>query len=260
MQVRVDVENAAATERVRRLSPAILLIAVAAICWEITASRMQGMDMGPGTELGAIGWFAGVWVTMMAAMMLPSLVPMALVHARAGRQSGARWPAAGSAVFTFGYLVSWLATGVAAYALFDGVSSLHISWLAWDRGGRYLAGAVILAAALYELTPAKRSCLRHCRNPELVGARWRPGFLGSLRTGVEHGGFCVGSSGALMAVLFAVGVMNVTWMVVLAAAVAIEKLLPSRGVAVAATATFLAALGVAVAFAPAHVPWLTVPM
>jgi predicted metal-binding membrane protein len=252
-------QQRATRDRLTRLTPAFVLVAVAAACWAITVQRMQGMDMGPGTDLGSLGWFAVVWATMMAAMMLPSVVPMALTHARASRAARAYSPSGASGVFAVGYLLTWAAAGVAAYGLFQGVRSLDISWLAWDRAGRYVAGGVILAAALYELTPAKATCLRHCRNPQLLAARWRPGVTGALSTGLEHGAFCVGASWVLMAALFALGVMNVAWMIVVAALVAIEKLLPWDGVAVGATVAFVAVLGLAVALAPGQVPGLTIP-
>jgi len=239
----------ASTGRLTLVAPAALLVAVAVACWAVTAHRMRGMDMGPGTDLGALGWFAVVWLTMMAAMMLPSLVPMALTFGRLTR----------SVLFALGYLVTWLAAGVLAYALVKGVRSLDLSWLAWDRGGPYVAGGVIVAAALYELTPVKNTCLLHCRRPELLSARARPGPHGALFTGLEHGVFCVGASWALMAALFAIGVMNVTWMVVVAALVAAEKLLPWNRATVATVALFIAALGLAVAFAPHQVPALTIP-
>jgi predicted metal-binding membrane protein len=242
------------------VSPAILLIAVAAVCWAITARRMDGMDMGPGTDLGSLGWFAVVWTTMMAAMMLPSLVPMALVHAGASRDDGEASPTLATCVFTLGYLITWLAAGVVAYGLIQGVRALDLSWLAWDKGGPYVAGAVIVGAALYELTPIKSRCLSHCRNPSLLTEHWRPGTSGALLMGLEHGGYCVGSSWALMAALFAIGVMNVMWMIVVAALVALEKLLPSDRVAIGAVVVFIAVLGVAVAFAPDQVPGLTIPM
>ncbi len=248
------------SELARRLAPGALLLAVAAVSWTVTAHRMQGMDMGPGTDLGGLGWFAGIWVTMMAAMMLPSLVPMARAHARASARAGAPRAVAAATVFAAGYLAAWLGAGVLAYAFVKGVGLLSLPWLAWGRGGAYVAGGVILAAALYELTPLKARCLRHCRQPALLAGRWRPGSAGAARTGLEHGGLCIGASWALMGALFAVGVMNVAWMVVVAALVAIEKLLPRRELAVAGTAVLLAALGLAVAFAPAQVPWLTIPM
>ena len=117
-------------ERLRRLTPVIVLITVAAACWVITADRMQGMDMGPGTDLGALGWFAGVWVTMMAAMMLPSLVPIALTFAGTSRRSGASVPTAATSVFTCGYLLTRVAAGVLAYGVIQG----------WARPRALLAG------------------------------------------------------------------------------------------------------------------------
>jgi predicted metal-binding membrane protein len=239
--------RARADDRLGRLTIAIALIAVAAAGWVVTAERMQGMDMGPGTDLGSLGWFTVAWVTMMAAMMLPSLVPMALACAGASREAGAASPTVAALVFACGYLLVWLGAGVVAYAVIQGVRALDPSWLAWDEGGPYLAGGVILSAALYELTPLKSRCLRYCRHPELLTQRWRPGLSGALLMGLEHGGFCVGSSWALMAALFALGVMNVAWMVMVATLVAIEKLLPRTEVAIGATAAFTAVLGVAVA-------------
>jgi predicted metal-binding membrane protein len=240
----------------RRVTPAIPLIGVAAVCWAITARRMQGMDMGPGTDLGSLGWFAVVWATMTAAMMFPSLVPIALAHARESREADVSSPTVATVVFGLGYLLTWVGAGVVAYVVIQAIRSLALSWLAWDDGGPYVAGGVILAAALYELTRIKSTCLRHCRDPELLMRRRRRGLL----VGLEHGGFCVGSSWALMAALFALGVMNLAWMIVVAALVAIEKLLPWEGLAIGATAVFIAAVGLGVAIAPDRVPGLTIPM
>lgn len=249
----------AARNRLMRAGPAVAPGAVAGVAWVVTARRMQGMDMGPGTDLGGLGWFALVWATMMAAMMLPSLLPMALAHTRASRQAGAAAPLLASAVFAIGYLLVWTGAGVLAYGVVRGVGALEPGWLAWDRGGPYVAGGLIVGAALYDLTPLKSACLRHCRNASLLVARWRPGASGALATGIEHGGWCVGSSWALMAALFALGVMSVTWMIVVTVLVALEKLLPWGRLAIASTAVFVAALGIAVAVAPAHVPGLTLP-
>ena len=246
--------------RLTRITPAILLFGVAAVCWAVTAVRMHGMDMGPGTDLGSLGWFALVWATMMAAMMFPSLVPIALAYGRASREARASSSTAATFVFCGGYLLTWVGAGVLAYAVIQGIRSLDLSWLAWDEGGPYVTGGVILGAALYELTPIKSACLRQCRDPGLLTRRRRRGFPGALVMGLEHGGFCVGSSWALMAALFALGVMNLAWMIVVAALVAIEKLLPWEGVAIGATAAFIAALGVGVALAPDQVPGLTIPI
>jgi predicted metal-binding membrane protein len=238
-----------------RLSGA-LLIAVAAACWAVTVNRMQGMDMGPGTDLGSLGWFAGVWATMMAAMMLPSLSPMAVAYSR--DSGGGVRPVAGLVLFAIGYLLVWLAAGLLAYALIEGVRSLDLGFLAWNRAGQYIAGGVILGAALYELTPVKARCLRHCRDSRLL--RQRPGARGALTMGVEQGGFCVGCSWALMLALFTLGVMSIGWMVLIAVLIAVEKLLPWEVIPSGATAALMVVLGVAVMFFPDEVPGLTIPM
>jgi predicted metal-binding membrane protein len=237
--------------------PVVVLVTVAGACWAVTVVRMRGMDMGPGADLGELGWFALVWVTMMAAMMLPPLSPMAVASSReAGR--GRVGAIARAVLFAGGYLLAWLAFGVASYALVQGVRRLDPGFLQWGRAGQYLAGGVILVAALYELTTVKGRCLRRCREPDLL--RRRPGVTGALSMGVGQGAFCVGCSGALMATLFALGVMSIAWMLLIAALVAIEKLLPWTMLTIGATAAALTLLGVAIVFFPEHVPWLTIPM
>jgi predicted metal-binding membrane protein len=235
----------------------LVLVALAGACWAVTVQRMQGMDMGPGTHLGGLGWFAVVWLTMMAAMMLPSLSPMAVACSRAPGRGQAR-SLARTVVFAAGYLLAWAAFGLLAYALVEAVRSLDLGLLAWDRAGRYLTGGVILGATLYELSAAKRSCLRHCRDSHLL--RRRPGATGALMMGLEQGGFCVGCSGALMVALFALGVMSIAWMLLIAALIAIEKLLPWTVITIGTTAAVLAVLGLAIIIVPDHVPWLTIPM
>jgi predicted metal-binding membrane protein len=240
-----------------------LLVVLAAIGWAVTDDRMAGMAAGPGTDLGGLGWFLGVWVVMMAAMMFPSIAPMVIMYARI--QEGKRKreqpaPAGATTVFVAGYLVSWAAAGIAGYLIFEGVRSLDLGFLAWDEAGAYVAGGVILAAALYELTPLKDVCLRHCRNPLMfLMDHWHPGRVGALRMGVEHGGFCVGCCWMLMAALFALGVMSIGWMAFIAALIATEKLLPWKAVANRGVAVLLAVLGIMVAFAPEEVPGLTLP-
>jgi predicted metal-binding membrane protein len=228
------------------------LLAVAAGAWAVTGDRMGGMDAGPGTELGGIGWFAVVWVTMMAAMMLPSIAPMVLAHARV--QIGA------TPAFVAGYLLTWGAVGTLGWALVEGVRSLDLGLLAWDEAGPYVAGGTILAAAVYQLSAPKHRSLRRCRNPRaFVSEHRRLGRVGAVRMGIEHGRVCVGSSWALMAALFALGVMSVGWMVLVAALIATEKLLPWRTVATRGIAILLAVLGITLAFAPEDVPGLTIP-
>src|SRR5258708_3613933 len=115
---------------------------------------MRGMDAGPGTGLGRLGWFIGVWVTMMAAMMLPSAAPMALLFARS---SGGR--AAPLVSFLAGYLTAWTGYGLAAYGLYRGISALDLGFLDWNRGGPYVAGGAVAAAGVFELTALKAICL-----------------------------------------------------------------------------------------------------
>ena len=221
-----------------------LLLAIAAVCWLITGDRMDGMDGGPGTDLGALGWFLVVWVTMMAAMMLPSLAPIVLGRARIEH-------------VTLGG--AGAAAGLLAYAIVEGVRSLDVGFLAWDDGGPYVAGAVIVAAAVYQLSRPKAVCLTHCRSPEMLLEEWRSGPVGAAWMGVEHGRYCVGSSGAMMAALFALGVMSLGWMAFVAALIAVEKLLPWRTAVNRSIAVMLVVLGLAVAFAPGDVPGLTIP-
>jgi predicted metal-binding membrane protein len=220
------------------------------------------MDAGPGTDLGSFGWFAGVWAVMMAAMMLPSLIPMAGAYAGRARGGSADVTPQSlllTTLFTAGYLLTWVLVGLVAWVVFEGVRSLDISFLGWDDGGRYIAGAVIAGAAIYEFTPLKKSCLRHCRDRELLVADWREGAGGAIRMGLDQGAYCVGSSWALMAALFALGVMSITWMVVIAALIVLEKVLPWRETAERVTVVVLLALAIGVAFFPGQVPGLTTP-
>jgi predicted metal-binding membrane protein len=246
----------------RTLSPAafyVLLAGASLAAWAVVFVRMRGMDAGPGTDLGALGWYVGVWVTMTAAMMLPSASPMLLVYAKVASGSS-RHPAASTSVFLVGYVVSWTAYGLVAYGLYRLVRADDPSFVGWSRGGPIVAGSVIALAGLYQLTPMKRVCLRHCRTPfHFVLHRWHAGPLGALRMGVEHGLWCVGCCWALMLVLFAVGVMSLTWMVIVAAVIFAEKVLPVGERLAAVFALALVGLGIWIAVAPGSVPFLTQP-
>jgi predicted metal-binding membrane protein len=258
---------AAASDRTAGLGPAYraarsqlglvaVLFAIAALAWWSTGDRMSGMDDGPWTALGTFGWFLGVWVVMMAAMMFPSVAPTVALYSRMTRERARELPF----VFAGGYLLTWAAAGAVAYALARAGGAIGGDLLAWDRGGRWVAGSTLVVAAAYEVTPLKDVCLDKCRSPLgfLLGS-WRDGRAGALRMGAAHGGWCVGCCWALMASLFALGVMSLGWMALVAGLIGVEKVLPWRRVAVYGTAVVLLALGVLLLAAPDAVPALTVP-
>jgi len=222
----------------------LLLFGLVVVAWAVTVDRMQGMDAGPGTDLGGLGWYLGIWVTMTAAMMLPSEAPAALLVVRLRRGLP-------TLLFLTGYLAVWTAFGLVAYALFRSFTSLDTGWLAWSEAGPYVAGGAIVAAGVYELTPLKRLFLRRCRSPHPDGS--------AIRSGLANGLHCVGSSGGLMVVLFALGVMSVVWMVVVAGVIFAEKVLPQGLRLTRVIAIALLALGIWVAFSPSTVPGLTEP-
>ena len=233
-----------------------LLIVLAVAAWSWTAGRMTGMDSGPWTPLGQLGWFVSIWVVMMAAMMLPSVAPTVALYSRMTRSRSAAAPL----LFTGGYLLTWAAAGLAAFAIAEGSGRVAGGALAWDRAGRWTAGATLIAAAAYELTPLKDVCLGKCRSPlgALLGS-WRGGAAGAVSMGIRNGAWCVGCCWALMAALFALGVMSITWMIVIAALIVLEKLLPWRETAEAITVVVLLALAIGVAFFPGELPGLTTP-
>ena len=239
-----------------RLGIIALLLALAGFAWWSTVDRMAGMDEGPGSDLGTLGWFAGVWVVMMAAMMLPSVAPTVALYAQMTRRRDPARPL----LFVGGYLLVWGAAGVGAYGLFHAGRSLFGSDLAWHTGGRWFAAGVLIVAAIYELTPPKDACLSKCRSPlgYLLGA-WREGSRGALQMGARHGAWCLGCCWALMAALFALGVMSLAWTAVIAGVIALEKTLPWERAATLITAALLVAFAVTVLAAPDSLPGFVVP-
>ncbi len=239
-----------------RLGLVAVLFVLAGAGWWWTARRMEGMDEGPWTGLGTLGWFLATWVVMMAAMMFPSVAPTVALYSRMTRRRSPLSPL----LFVAGYLLTWTAAGLLAFALLTLVTRAAGDVLAWDRAGRWVAGATLVVAAVYELTPLKDVCLGRCRSPLgfLLGS-WRDGRRGALQMGAKNGAWCVGCCWALMASLFALGVMSVVWMAVVAGLIAVEKTLPWRRVATYGTTVLLLALGLLVWTAPHAIPALTVP-
>ncbi|MFD4625673.1 DUF2182 domain-containing protein [Streptomyces sp. NPDC058475] len=186
------------------------------------------MDMGVSTRLGSFGSFFALWVSMMAAMMLPGAAPAALRRARTGGGQGRAVP-----LFVGSYLAVWALAGVAVYAVYRPHGSLA-------------AGAVVMAAGVYEVTPLKRHFRGRCRE--------------SVRSGWAFGLYCVGSSIGLMLTPPALGVMSVTWMSVIAVLVLAQKLLPAKAALDVPMALAIVGFGLLIVIAPSSVPGLTPPM
>jgi predicted metal-binding membrane protein len=239
-----------------RIGLVALLFVLAGIGWWWTLDQMRGMDNGPWTSLGTFGWFLGVWVVMMAAMMFPSVSPTVALYSRMTNGASVVRPL----LFGLGYLVTWAAAGAAVFAGAFAVGRIVGDVLAWDRAGRWLAATTLVVAAVYELTPLKEACLGRCRSPlGLLLGTWRGGPSGPLRMGMRNGAWCVGCCWALMASFFALGIMSAVWMAIVAGLIAIEKTLPWRRVATYGTAAVLLALGALLFSFPQAVPGLTIP-
>jgi predicted metal-binding membrane protein len=201
-------------------------LGLAAASWVVAVRQMNGMDMGVATRLGSFAFFLALWVSMMAAMMLPGAAPAVLRRAHA---TGVR----AVPLFVGSYLAIWTLVGVAVYALYR-------------PHGSVAAGAVAIAAGVYEFTPLKRHFRRRCR--------------ASVLTGFEFGLYCVGSSIGLMLMLVALSVMSVPWMSVIAVLVLAQKLLPAKAAIDVPLALAIVGLGILIVIAPASVPGLTPPM
>ena len=201
-------------------------LGLAAACWAVAIWQMRGMDMGTATQLGSFGFFAAVWVAMMAAMMLPGAVPAVLRRTHAG---GLR----AVPLFIGSYLAVWALVGVAVYTLYR-------------AHGYVAAGAVVIAAGAYEVTPLKLHFRRRCRD--------------YLRSGFRFGLCCAGSSIGLMAMLVALGVMSVTWMSVIAVLVLAQKVLPPKAAVDVPLAIAIVGLGIWIILSPSSVPGLTPPI
>ena len=198
-------------------------LGLAAASWVVAVWQMKGMDMGAATELGSFGFFAALWVSMMAAMMLPAAAPAVVRYVQTGR------PVRAGPLFVGSYLAVWALVGIAVYAVYR-------------PHGSAVAGAVVIAAGIYEVTPVKQRFRRRCRD--------------GGRSGFGFGFCCVGSSIGLMLMLVAVGVMNVTWMSVIAVLVLAQKLLPPKAAIDVPLAVAIVGLGIWIVIAPASVPGL----
>ena len=202
-------------------------LGLAAASWVVAARQMSGMNLGVATRLGSFSFFAVVWVTMMAAMMLPGVVPAVVRRVQAsGRVRGVL-------LFLGSYLAVWAGMGVAVYALYR-------------PHGVAVAGAIVIAAGAYEFTPLKQHFRRRCQE--------------STRSGFGYGLCCLGSSIGLMVMLVALSVMSIVWMSVIAALALGQKLLPAKAAVDVPLALAIVGLGILIVLAPASVPGLMPPM
>lgn len=227
---------------------------MAALAWAFTANQSRAMDFPAGAMGMALPMFLVMWVAMMTAMMLPSVAPVAILWARTisgDRGATATQRGLRMGQFVFGYLAAWTGYGLLAFAVLMGAGAL-VQVL--PDSGRWLGSALLGIAGLYQFTPLKDVCLRHCRSPlgQLIEYGAYKGVARHLRVGLHHGGYCVGCCWGLMVVLIAVGVTNVAAMAALAAVIFLEKLW-RRGALLTKVAG--AALLLLAALVPFH-PWL----
>jgi predicted metal-binding membrane protein len=189
--------------------------------WFVIGGAGMPQDMA-AMQTPPFGALVLMWWLMMLAMMLPSAAPAVLLYARVRQMRGGDADIGATSIFLAGYLVAWLVFSViaaTAQTILTGPS------MALDN--RFMEAGVLLAAGLYQLSPLKAACLRECRTPaEFISRHWRPGWDGAVRLGLGHGFYCLGCCWVLMALLFVGGIMNLVWVVALAALVAVEKLGP----------------------------------
>jgi predicted metal-binding membrane protein len=242
---------------------AMVVVAVSVVAWLGALVLMGGMDEGPGTPLERFPSFLVAWIVMLTAMMLPSelnyLGSFAVVTKSRETKPALRRLLMLS--FVAGYAVAWMTYGVLAYLLDGAIRAISPDFIAWDRAGPYLAGAVLIAAGTYQISHLKHACLSGCRSPLSFFSRyWRRGASGALRMGVRHGLVCVGCCWALMAVMFAVGAMSLTWMGLLTLIMFAEKVLPHGRKLTLPIASFLWIMGAWIALSPGTAPLLKNPL
>ena len=218
------------------------LAGVAGLAWTyllFDSGRMHGATMGdPAVVMAMRPWAALdfllmflMWTVMMAAMMLPSVAAAVLVYAAVLRRIAPQQPHARSvALFVFGYLLAWTMFSLTATCLQWGLDRLALLSTMVVATSPIIGGALLIAAGLYQLTPVKRACLKHCRAPlTYLAQHWAHGMSGALRMGSQHGLYCIGCCWAIMLLLFVGGVMNLLWVAAIAVFVLLEKLAPLGG-------------------------------
>jgi predicted metal-binding membrane protein len=200
-----------------------MLLATAAVAWAVIVRAAADMRSGPGTMGLGLAAFMGLWVVMMAAMMLPSVAPLGSMYVRGVWMRSQGWLRVFRVgTLIFGYLAAWATVGLVAFACAWGAGQLAAGA---PRATPWVGAGALAVAGVYQLTPLKDYCLKHCRSPIgfLLHFGSFSGRLRDLRVGLFHGAFCIGCCWGLMIVLVAVGVMNLAWMAALAAVIFLEK-------------------------------------
>ena len=206
------------------------LVAVVAAAWGYTlAGAGMAMDVPSAANAATLSLTFAMWWVMMAAMMLPAAAPTILLFAAVNRKSGERGhPVVPTGMFAAGYILAWGGFSAAATVAQAGLEQSGLLTPMLSSAGAYLGAALLIGAGVYQLTPLKDACLRHCRAPhDFIARRWRRGGAGALRMGLEHGAFCLGCCWVLMGLLFYGGVMSPLWIAGLALYVLVEKLAPA---------------------------------
>jgi predicted metal-binding membrane protein len=247
-------------QRRERLLVGAALALVVAVSWGYLLAGAGMMHEMSGMPMSSPAWTAGdalvvgvMWIVMMAAMMLPSAAPVVLLHAALVRQRGGSGAAGrtSTAAFVLGYLALWTLFGIAATAGQYALERLALLSPAMQTTSVVLAGAILVAAGVYQWTPLKRSCLQQCQSPfGFVMAHWRDGRRGAFWMGLRHGTSCLGCCWLLMLLLFVGGAMNIAWIAGIALFVAVEKMVPSGHAVSRAAGALLVAWG--------FVAWLSV--
>jgi predicted metal-binding membrane protein len=232
---------------------AACMLGVVILAWTYVLSG-AGMNMSmPGMVMAPMAWspataliMFAMWWIMMIAMMVPSAAPTVLLFSAIGRkQEASGHRSVGAGIFLAGYLVVWAGFSLVATVLQWGLERLGLMSTDMKTSSHVLGGIILLAAGLYQFTPIKTVCLKHCQNPLLfLSSQWQSGTVGALRMGLQHGAYCLGCCWFLMAMLFFGGVMNVFWIVGIAIYVALEKLLLKNPILSRVAGSILALSGI----------------
>jgi predicted metal-binding membrane protein len=216
------------------------LVILSGLAWAWTVA----MAAMPECHVLGLAPFVVMWTVMMAAMMFPSMIPVVLAFAGFARGRTAP-PLIAAPLFVLGYLVVWGALGIPAHALMVAVAGLRDAVPRLAPVWPALGGVLLIACGIYQLTPFKDACLRHCRVPHLfLGHHWRDGLGGAFLLGAHHGLYCAGCCASLMIVLMVVGLMNMVWMVGLSVLIYVEKIVPRASMVVRVAGVALCAAGV----------------